>query len=56
MKEIYYIIIIGILLVGFVVMSLILIQGLLYVKEISESFINYIEELLPWEEKVKLRM
>jgi len=46
MKEKYIIIIIGILLVGFIVMSLILIQGLLYIKEISEVFINYIKEIL----------
>ena len=46
MKEKYYIIIIGILLIGFVVMSLILIQGLLYLKDISENFISFIKELL----------
>ena len=56
MKDKYYIIIIGILLIGFIIMSLILIQGLFYIKEISERFIKYIEELLPWEEKVKLRI
>lgn len=47
MKDKYYIIIIGILLIGFIIMSLILIQGLLYVKEISEAFIEFIQELLP---------
>jgi len=47
MKRIYLWVIISFLLAGFIVMSLILIQGIYIVRELLEQFIEFIRGILP---------
>jgi hypothetical protein len=47
MKRWMFIIIIGILFIGFAIMSIILAQGLGYLKEIINDFMEFMKGLIP---------